>query len=133
MTSILILLPSTYRTGKVPVVNEQTNIPNIYAVGDILEGNLELTPVAIQAGRFLSRRLYGGSSVQCDYTNVPTTVFTPLEYGACGLAEEDAIRKLGQDNVEVIELIQETIKRYTGSVPFGNQNKFDEQILSVQR
>ena len=26
-----------------------------------------------------------------DYINVPTTVFTPLEYGACGYSEEDAI------------------------------------------
>ena len=84
-----------------PVVNEKTNIPHIYAVGDILEGNLELTPIAIQAGRLLARRLYGNSTIQCDYENVPTTVFTPLEYGACGLAEEDAIQKLGDENVEV--------------------------------
>jgi len=25
-----------------------------------------------------------------DYVNVPTTVFTPIEYGSCGLSEEDA-------------------------------------------
>ncbi len=39
--------------------------------------------------------------VQCDYINVPTTVFTPLEYGACGLSEERAIELYGQDNIEV--------------------------------
>ncbi|XP_036093272.1 thioredoxin reductase 1, cytoplasmic isoform X1 [Rousettus aegyptiacus] len=90
------------KTGKIPVTDEeQTNVPYIYAIGDILEGKLELTPVAIQAGRLLAQRLYGGSSVKCDYENVPTTVFTPLEYGACGLSEEKAVEKFGEENVEV--------------------------------
>lgn len=53
------------RSGKVPVNDEeQTNIPHIYAIGDILEGKWELTPVAIQAGKLLARRLYGGSSLK---------------------------------------------------------------------
>lgn len=39
-------------------------MPYIYAIGDILEGKLELTPVAIQAGRLLAQRLYGGSTVK---------------------------------------------------------------------
>lgn len=43
---------------------EQTNVPHIYAIGDILEGKWELTPVAIQAGKLLARRLYGGSKVK---------------------------------------------------------------------
>jgi pyruvate/2-oxoglutarate dehydrogenase complex dihydrolipoamide dehydrogenase (E3) component len=31
-------------------MNEQTSVPNIYAIGDIVEGIQELTPVAIQSG-----------------------------------------------------------------------------------
>lgn len=89
------------KTGKLPTVNEQTNVPHIYAVGDVLEGRPELTPVAIQAGILLARRLYDGSNVQCDYTNVPTTVFTPIEYGCIGYSEVDAIAKFGEDNIEV--------------------------------
>ena len=42
--------------------NEQTNVSNIYALGDILEGRLELTPVAIEAGMLLAQRLYAGSN-----------------------------------------------------------------------
>ena len=34
-----------------------------------------------------------------DYVNVPTTVFTPLEYGSVGLSEEDAKLKYGEDNI----------------------------------
>ncbi|KAG7160028.1 Thioredoxin reductase 1- cytoplasmic-like [Homarus americanus] len=90
------------KSGKV-VVNkeEQTSVPHIYAVGDIIEGGLELTPVAIQAGRLLAKRLYGNGKLLTDYVNVPTTVFTPLEYGCCGLSEETAIEKYGEDDIEV--------------------------------
>lgn len=53
------------RNGKIPVNDEeQTNVPHIYAIGDILEGKWELTPVAIQAGKLLARRLYAGSTVK---------------------------------------------------------------------
>lgn len=89
------------RRGKILAVNEQTSVANIYAIGDVLYGKQELTPVAIQAGKLLARRLFGGSSVQMDYENVPMTVFTPLEYGNCGLTEEAATERFGEDNVEV--------------------------------
>ena len=42
------------------------------------------------AGKLLSRRLFAEGTRLMDYKNVPTTVFTPLEYGACGYAQEDA-------------------------------------------
>ena len=80
---------------------EQTNIPHIYAVGDIIEGRPELTPVAIHAGRLLARRLFGNSKQMMDYSDVATTVFSPLEYACVGMAEEDAIKKFGEDNIEV--------------------------------
>lgn len=39
-------------------------MPYVYAIGDILEGKLELTPVAIKAGRLLARRLFAGSNIK---------------------------------------------------------------------
>lgn len=33
------------------------------------------------------------------YKYVPTTVFTPIEYGACGYSEEDARAKFGDENI----------------------------------
>jgi len=80
---------------------EKTNVGNIYAIGDVLDGKPELTPVAIQAGKLLARRLCQVSDVLTDYVNVCTTVFTPLEYGCCGLSEEDAIAQFGEENLEV--------------------------------
>lgn len=89
------------KTGKIPVVDERTNVANIFAIGDILQDRLELTPVAIEAGKLLARRMYGGEDRKCDYVNVPTTVFTPLEYGSVGYSEETAVEVYGKDNIEV--------------------------------
>ena len=36
-----------------------------------------------------------------DYVNVPTTVFTPLEYSATGYSEEAALEKFGEHSIEV--------------------------------
>jgi len=72
-------------------------VENIYAVGDVLYGQLELTPVAIKAGALLAARLAGTSTATMDYESVPTTVFTPLEYGTVGLTEEQAKERFGDD------------------------------------
>ncbi|NXT58274.1 TRXR2 reductase, partial [Pluvianellus socialis] len=89
-------------TGKIIVdASEATSVPHIYAVGDITEGRPELTPTAIAAGKLLAQRLFGQSSELMDYDNVPTTVFTPLEYGCVGLSEEAAVQRYGSDNIEV--------------------------------
>ena len=50
---------------------------------------------------WMLQRLFGEEKRLTDYTNVPTTVFTPLEYGCIGLSEEDAIAKYGNDDVDV--------------------------------
>jgi len=80
---------------------EQTNVPHVYAIGDVLDDKPELTPVAIQAGKLLARRIAGVSNTLTDYVNVCTTVFTPLEYGCCGLSEEDAVKQFGEEDIEV--------------------------------
>lgn len=80
---------------------EATSVPHIYAIGDVAEGRPELTPTAVMAGRLLAQRLCGQSSDLMDYNNVPTTVFTPLEYGCVGLSEEEAMARHGEEHVEV--------------------------------
>lgn len=87
--------------GKIPVNCECTNVAGIYAIGDVCQGLQELTPVAIKAGELLAKRLFGGSTVQMDYSLVPTTVFTPVEYGSVGISEEEAISRYGSENIDV--------------------------------
>ncbi len=57
--------------------------------------------MAIKAGQLLAERLFGKKDVKMDYNAVPTTVFTPLEYGAIGYSEEEAIEAFGDENIEV--------------------------------
>jgi len=89
------------KSGFVVSDDECTSVPHVFAVGDVLDGKPELTPVAIQAGRLLAHRLYAAENKKMDYVNVPTTVFTPLEYGCIGYSEEDAIEKFGENNLEI--------------------------------
>ncbi|VDK87662.1 unnamed protein product [Litomosoides sigmodontis] len=90
------------KSGKIIGRREQSvSCPYVYAIGDVLNGSPELTPVAIQAGKVLMRRIITGNSELTEYDKIPTTVFTPLEYGSCGLSEDDAIQKYGRENINV--------------------------------
>ncbi|KAH7648799.1 thioredoxin reductase [Cryptosporidium bovis] len=86
--------------GKIIAPKDVTSVPSIFAIGDIVEGRPELTPVAIRAGVLLARRLYAGSDEYIDYDYIPTTVFTPIEYGHVGLSSEAATARYGEDDVE---------------------------------
>lgn len=89
--------------GKV-IVNEQyqTNVDNVYAIGDIKINSPELTPVAIKEGIFLAKTLFGSKPPKpINYGAIPTTIFSPLEYACVGLSEENASLQVGEENIEV--------------------------------
>lgn len=120
--------------------SETTNLPSLHAVGDVLSGCPELTPVAIRAGRLLARRIMqkvlpvegedsdatvtaedtatgSGSAalsdplaLAMDYGTVPTTVFTPMEYGCVGLSEEAAEAVYGSEGIEVYHAAYDTLE-----------------------
>jgi len=76
---------------------------NIFALGDVC-GVVELTPMAIAAGRRLGDRLFGGTEFQyakVSYDNVPTVVFSHPTIGTIGLTEPQALEKYGQDNIQI--------------------------------
>ncbi|MCG3726874.1 glutathione-disulfide reductase [Vibrio cincinnatiensis] len=81
---------------------QNTNVPGIYCVGDIMQGGIELTPVAVKAGRQLSERLFNNKpEAKMDYDLVPTVVFSHPPIGTIGLSEPDAIAKYGAEQVKV--------------------------------
>ena len=81
---------------------QQTNVPGLYAIGDVT-GLAELTPVAIAAGRRLADRLFGGEPDAClDYDNIPSVVFSHPPIGFVGLSEPDARARFG-DAVKVYQ------------------------------
>ncbi|MBO1924630.1 glutathione-disulfide reductase [Thiomicrorhabdus sp. 6S3-12] len=79
----------------------KTSVDNIYAIGDVT-GQPQLTPVAIRAGRYLAERLYNNKpEMILDLHAVPTVIFSHPPVGTVGLAEHDARREYGHDNVKV--------------------------------
>ncbi|SCU84822.1 LADA_0D04016g1_1 [Lachancea dasiensis] len=82
---------------------QNTTAPNIYSLGDVV-GKVELTPVAIAAGRKLSNRLFGPkefANQKQDYENVPSVVFSHPEAGTIGLTEQEAVEKYGKENIKI--------------------------------
>ena len=76
---------------------QNTSTEGIYAVGDVI-GKVELTPVAIAAGRKLSDRLFDGQEKSyLDYNLVPSVMFTHPPIGTIGLTEEEARAKYGSE------------------------------------
>ncbi|MBE2894853.1 glutathione-disulfide reductase [Spirabiliibacterium falconis] len=80
---------------------QNTNVKGIYAVGDNT-GAIELTPVAVAAGRRLSERLFNNKpNEHLDYNLVPTVVFSHPPIGTVGLTEPQAKAQYGEENVKV--------------------------------
>ncbi|GAB3630183.1 glutathione-disulfide reductase [Pandoraea terrae] len=82
---------------------QNTNVPGVYAVGDVT-GMVELTPVAVAAGRRLSERLFNGKPDEhLDYQNIPTVVFSHPPIGTVGLTEPQAREQYGDAEVTVYQ------------------------------
>ena len=90
------------RKGCIEVDDYQnTSVDNIFALGDVC-GKVELTPMAIAAGRRLSDRLFGGlPQAKVSYQDVPTVVFAHPTIGTVGLTEPKAIEKYGKENIKI--------------------------------
>jgi len=67
----------------------QTNIPSIYALGDVTD-RFTLTPVATAEAMALVNGLYSKLSTSVDYDNIPTAVFSQPNIGTVGLSETEA-------------------------------------------
>jgi glutathione reductase (NADPH) len=82
---------------------QQTEVPGIYAIGDVC-GRIALTPVAIAAGRRLADRVFGGmKDRRLIYENIPTVIFSHPPIGTVGLSEADAVQRFGASAVKVYE------------------------------
>ena len=80
---------------------QNTTSEGVYAIGDVI-GKIDLTPVAIAAGRRLSERIFNGKSEEfLDYENVPTVIFTHPTIATIGLTEEAAIERYGKDQIKI--------------------------------
>ncbi len=67
----------------------QTNIPSIYALGDVAN-QVNLTPVATAEAMAFVNQCYTNQPTPLDYENIPTAVFSQPNIGTVGLTESEA-------------------------------------------
>ncbi|AFY91715.1 glutathione-disulfide reductase [Chamaesiphon minutus] len=79
--------------------SSQTNVENIYAVGDCTD-EIQLTPVAVNEGRAFADTVFGNKPRVMNYADIPTAVFTTPEAATVGLTEEEA-REMHGDNIKI--------------------------------
>jgi len=78
------------RRGEIMVDEySQTNIPSVYAIGDVTN-RVQLTPVAIREGMAFVETVFKGNPTAVDHDLIPSAVFTQPELGTVGLTEEEA-------------------------------------------
>ena len=86
---------------RIPVdANQATNIPHIFAVGDVTD-RINLTPVAIDEGRAFADSVFGQKPRQVNHNLVASAVFSQPELATVGLTEEQAIDQYGKDEIKV--------------------------------
>jgi len=81
--------------GRIKVNNRmETNIPHIYAVGDVT-GGIMLAHVAMAEGECAARNALGYRS-SISYLAVPRCIYTSPEVACVGLTEREAIKEKGE-------------------------------------
>jgi len=82
--------------------HHQTSVPCIYAVGDNTNKGVQLTPVAVKAGRLLAMRLFSSQKLPpLDYDHIPTVVFSHPPIGTLGLTEQEARAQYDEQDLKI--------------------------------
>ncbi len=80
----------------------RTNVPDVYAVGDITPG-LQLAHRGFQQGIFLAEQLGGLSPRVIEDINIPRVTYSEPEVGSVGLTQSQAEEEYGADKVTTYE------------------------------
>lgn len=80
----------------------QTNLPGVYAVGDIVPG-LQLAHRGFMQGIFVAEEIAGLNPVKVDEWGIPRVTYCEPEIASVGLTEAQAKEKFGADQVSIYE------------------------------
>ena len=80
----------------------QTNLPNVYAAGDIVPG-LQLAHRGFQQGIFIAEEIAGLKPTVIDETGIPKVTYCEPEVASVGLTEAKAIETYGAGNISTYE------------------------------
>jgi dihydrolipoamide dehydrogenase len=90
--------------GELIKVNEnlQTNLANVYAVGDIVRGP-QLAHKGFQEGIFVAEHIKGLNPRVIDITAIPRVTYSEPEIASVGLNESAAKEKFGADQIRTVQ------------------------------
>ncbi|GIJ31664.1 dihydrolipoyl dehydrogenase [Micromonospora sediminimaris] len=77
----------------------RTNVPNVYAVGDIVPG-LQLAHRGFQQGIFVAEEIAGQNPAVIDEAGIPRVTYSDPELASVGLTEAKAKEQYGADKVK---------------------------------
>jgi dihydrolipoamide dehydrogenase len=80
----------------------QTNLPGVYAVGDIVPG-LQLAHRGFMQGIFVAEEIAGLNPIVVDEYGIPRVTYCEPEIASVGLTEAQAAEKYGADNISSYE------------------------------
>jgi dihydrolipoamide dehydrogenase len=85
------------------VVDEycRTNLPGVYAVGDLIP-TLQLAHVGFAEGILVAEHIAGLPVVPIDYAGVPRITYSEPEVASVGLTEAQAIERFGGDKITTL-------------------------------
>jgi pyruvate/2-oxoglutarate dehydrogenase complex dihydrolipoamide dehydrogenase (E3) component len=98
------------RRGIAVDAHMRTNVPGIWAAGDVVEGP-QFTPVAGYQGAIAVDDMFGVDGSPADYSRLPTAIFTDPELAALGLTEAEA-RDAGHDVETVVHPVSSVTRAY---------------------
>ena len=86
------------------ITNERlaTNLPGVFAVGDIVPG-LQLAHRGFQQGIFVAEEIAGLNPIVIDDLNIPKVTYSDPEVASIGLSEAKAAEKYGADKISAYD------------------------------
>jgi dihydrolipoamide dehydrogenase len=86
------------------LVNEklETNVPGVYAIGDITPG-LQLAHRSYQHGIFVAEQIAGQNPVLVEDKNIPKVTYCEPQVASVGLSEKKAAEEFGAENITAYE------------------------------
>ena len=103
--------------------DSQTNIDNIYAVGDVTD-RIALTPVATMEGHAFADTVYGNKPRVADHSNVPSAVFSQPPVASVGLSEHQA-----REHYENIDTYRSEFRTLKHSLTENNERTLMKLIV----
>ncbi|MFC5931035.1 dihydrolipoyl dehydrogenase [Cryobacterium melibiosiphilum] len=79
-----------------------TNVPGVYAVGDIVPG-LQLAHRGFQQGIFVAEEIAGLNPIVVEDINIPKVTYSDPEVASVGYSEAKAAEKFGADKIATYE------------------------------